>query len=117
VVVLGLAVQENVPNPAVKLKAFRKKHRLTYPLLSDEKMEVANQFGVEGVPTLIVLDRQGVYTAHPADVKELSAVVEQLLKKQKGHHREIGCGMPAILFTILLPLLRSRADYPPLANV
>lgn len=81
VVVLGLAIQENVPDPSVKLKAFRKKHKLTYRLLSDEKLEVANRFGVEGVPTLLVLDRRGVYVANPADVKELATTVEQLLKK------------------------------------
>lgn len=78
---LGLAILENAPDPTVKLKAFRKKHKLTYRLLLDEKLEVANRFGVEGVPTLLVLDRRGVYVANPTDVKELAKTVEQLLSK------------------------------------
>ena len=43
--VLGLAIMEQVPDPTTKLKEFRAKRHVTYPLLSDEKMQVRNKFG------------------------------------------------------------------------
>ena len=61
--VLGLAIMEQVPDPAVKLRAFRARHHVTYPLLSDENMQAFNKFGGGGIPCCVLLDRQGRFVA------------------------------------------------------
>ena len=42
--VLGLAISEHVKDPKTKLRAFRRRHHLTYPLLSDETAAIMKRW-------------------------------------------------------------------------
>ena len=53
------------------VKPFMAKHGYTVPTLVDQQMEVARAFGVRGVPSTVVVDRQGVIVARgfgPLDI-------------------------------------------------
>ena len=77
--VLGLAVQEMVPDPAVKLKLFRARHKVTYPLLSDEKAEVFDKFGGGGIPACVLLDRQGRFVGRYDSLEDVKKRLPALL--------------------------------------
>jgi peroxiredoxin len=47
--------------PAVK--RYVDKHGFTVPVLVDADMKIARQFGVRGVPTTVIVDRQGKMVA------------------------------------------------------
>lgn len=47
--------------PAVK--RYVDKHGFTMPILVDADMQFARQFGVRGVPTTVIVDRQGQMVA------------------------------------------------------
>ena len=74
--VLGMAIQEG--DPSKKIPLFRKKHHVTYPLLSDESGEVASMFGFKSIPTIIILDKQGRYRAKDPD--NINKTITALLK-------------------------------------
>ncbi len=82
---LALAVSErdadpNLTDPAIKLKAFRDKHKVTYPLLSDEDQTVFNQFGGGSIPSCVLVDQQGKFvTRIDGDLEEVKAQIEKLL--------------------------------------
>jgi peroxiredoxin len=42
-----------------KVRQFLKSEGLTYPVAIDPDMSVAGQFGIRGVPTIILVDRHG----------------------------------------------------------
>lgn len=81
--VLGLAVSERDASPDVdpiaKLREFRIRHKLTYPLLSDEDQTVFRRFGGGSIPTCILVDRQGNFVDKLDDVEEIKKHVEALL--------------------------------------
>lgn len=77
-VVLGLAIQEG--KPAEKMAAFRKKHKITYRLLSDEPGKVIEKFGFTGIPQNVVIDRSGTYVAAPNTLDELEKAIVKALK-------------------------------------
>ena len=74
--VLGLAIQEQTPK--AKIQLFRKRHHITYPLLSDEDQSVATMFGVKSIPTIIILDKLGRYTEQ--DPESFKTTFQKLLK-------------------------------------
>ena len=84
--VLALAVAErdadpNLADPAIKLKAFRDRHKVTYPLLSDEDQSVFNRFGGGSIPSCVLIDQQGKFvTRIDADLEAVKAQIEQLQK-------------------------------------
>ncbi len=41
------------------VQRYMTKHGFTMPVLVDQKMEIARQFGTRGVPTTFTVDRQG----------------------------------------------------------
>jgi peroxiredoxin len=45
------------------VKPFVTKHRLTFPIGLDSKLEVANLYGIRALPATFVVDRQGQVTA------------------------------------------------------
>lgn len=83
--VLGLAVSEKsadrlMKDPLPKLVAFRNRHHLTYPLLSDEDQTVFDQFGGGAIPTCIIIDKDGYLAANiTANLDEVRATIEQLI--------------------------------------
>jgi peroxiredoxin len=56
--VIGINVWEHVDAP-FHVKDFRDRHHLTYPLLLDEGERYATQFGLQGVPTNVLVDPFG----------------------------------------------------------
>jgi peroxiredoxin len=53
--VLNIYINE----PEAKVSAFASKYELPYPVLLDKDGQVAERYQVRGVPTLVLLDRQG----------------------------------------------------------
>ncbi len=68
---LALSIQEGVPDPFTKIRAFRKEHQVTYPILSDEKATIIAKFGMEAIPANVIIDRNGKYVSNPQDVDEM----------------------------------------------
>ena len=64
---LGLAVSEKDAgadiDPIAKIKAFRARHHLTYPLLSDEDSAVFGRFNGSSIPSCVLIDREGRFVA------------------------------------------------------
>ena len=81
--VLGLAVAERDSTPDVdpiaKIREFRTRHSLTYPLLSDEDQTVFNRFGGGSIPACILVDQKGNFVAKLDEVEEIKKHVEALL--------------------------------------
>jgi peroxiredoxin len=50
----------NVGQKPMIVEFYAKQSELTFPVLVDEKMSVSRRYGVTRVPTLYLLDRQGV---------------------------------------------------------
>ena len=75
--VLGLAVAERDAgadiDPIAKLREFRSRLHLTYPLLSDEDQTVFNRFGGGSIPSCVLVDRQGRFVAKVDDGVEVIA--------------------------------------------
>lgn len=81
--VLALAIQEGVPDPNVNIKMFRKRHGLTYPILSDEKATIIQKFGFGSIPSNVVIDKQGKYIASVADVPAMILQIDKLASASK----------------------------------
>jgi peroxiredoxin len=58
VVVIGINTGEE-GEPQQKARAFQQKHGLTYPILLDEKGTVSAAYRVQGLPTNVIIDREG----------------------------------------------------------
>jgi len=69
-----------VPDPFTKLKAFRKQHQVTYPILSDEKATVIGKFGFSAIPTTVIIDKNGTYVANPQTMDQVVAKLEKIAK-------------------------------------
>lgn len=77
--VLALAIQEGA-KPAENIKAFRKKHGLSYPILSDEPGDILAKFGFDGIPSNVILDKKDHYVAHPDSPEEIATELKKLTK-------------------------------------
>ena len=66
-------------SPITQIKLFRKAHHLTYPILSDDPGKIITKFGFDGIPSNVVLDRQGRYVANPDDADGIKAVLKKLV--------------------------------------
>jgi peroxiredoxin len=64
------------------VKSYSTEHGLTFPILIDQRMEVARQFGVRGVPFTLVINRDGKIVARSFGPFDLStpAFAEYLQK-------------------------------------
>jgi len=71
-------------DPFQRAKEFVEKHKLTYIVLVDESEDgkVAQLYGVEGVPTNVVIDREGKirYLQAGFDPEGLKRAIEEALK-------------------------------------
>jgi peroxiredoxin len=66
------------------VKSYIAEHGFTFPALIDQRMEVARQFGVRGVPFTFVIDREGKIVARSFGPFDLSSpafaeYIQQLL--------------------------------------
>ena len=71
---IGINVWEHRDQQA-HVKDYRQRHHLTYPLLLDVGERYATQFGLQGVPTNVLVDPFGRIVAvggtTPAELKKL----------------------------------------------
>jgi len=75
-IVLGVNLRE-APERA---RAFMKKNGYTFGSLLDAKAEVADRYQVDGIPTLLVIDRKGQIAAHFVGVREEQDLRDALKK-------------------------------------
>jgi peroxiredoxin len=61
---------------------FARDRRLTYTMTTDPGKVAAKQFGVDGYPTMILIDPQGniVYRGMPPDFNNVRAVIDRMVK-------------------------------------
>lgn len=77
--VLALSIQEQ-GNPVDKIKAFRKAHGLTYPILSDQPGAIIGKFGFDGIPSNVILDKNDRYVANPDSVEAMAAKLKEMTR-------------------------------------
>jgi len=72
VAVLGINVQES----SAKVAAFAKGAGLNYPIAIDTTGQVAREYGVRGIPTVVAINKKGqiIYSGH--DIIEMSRKVD-----------------------------------------
>jgi peroxiredoxin len=71
--VIGINVWEH-ENQQAHVKDYRERHHLTFPLLLDEGEHYAAQFGLQGVPTNILVDPFG-------RIREIGGTTPEELKR------------------------------------
>jgi peroxiredoxin len=68
------------------LRSWMKAQKLTFTVVADADQKVAGSYGVEGIPTLYVLDQKGIVREHGVGFdqdmeKNLGRLIDGLLKK------------------------------------
>ena len=63
-----------------KARQYLEKNKYTTTALLDQKVEVGRQYKVSGIPTLVVIDREGKISAHFVGVRP-EATLREALKK------------------------------------
>jgi cytochrome c-type biogenesis protein len=66
-----------------EVEKFLKRNNIAYPIAIANSDEVFNSFGVTGIPTLYIIDKQGNITEFEvggADAEEFKKKIENLLK-------------------------------------
>lgn len=77
---LALSIGEGVPDPFAKIRLFRAQHKVSYPLLSDENATVIQKFGFSGIPTTVIIDKNGKYVANPDTIDQVVAKLKTMTK-------------------------------------
>jgi peroxiredoxin/outer membrane lipoprotein-sorting protein len=60
----GLVVLGISNEPEAKVRRFLESSRYTFPSLVDDEAEVAQQYGITSIPTIMIVDRQGNVVEH-----------------------------------------------------
>jgi peroxiredoxin len=76
----------NLDEEAADASAFLKQHPVNYTILRDPAGDVPKAFGVAGMPTSYLIDRDGIVRAvhtgfDPADIDKLRVEIHALLEK------------------------------------
>lgn len=79
VIGVDLTVEETSPE---SLQAFVRSHNLSYPIWLDETGKVAVQYGVAGIPTTYVLNRDGIIVAVLTKSTSYEGFVQAVQKAQ-----------------------------------
>ena len=82
--ILAINLDENAADAA----AFLKQHPVNYTILADPAGDVPKAFGLVGMPTSYLIDRNGVLRARhtgftPADIATLQSEIHALLEKHE----------------------------------
>lgn len=82
VVVIGIAIWAE-DDPMQRAKEFVQKHNLTYLVLVDTKDKTPDLYGVYGVPTNVVIGRDGkiLYLQAGFDEEGLKKAIEEAMKE------------------------------------
>jgi peroxiredoxin len=86
VAVLGISIDGSGERV---VKPYLAEHGYTFPTLIDQRMEVARQFGVRGVPFTFVINHEGHIVARsfgPFDLSSpaFAAYIQQLVAQARG---------------------------------
>ncbi len=73
-------LQVDVKEPRDKVLHFAEKHKLPYRVVLDETTDVAQSYGVQGVPTLVLLDQEGQIVCRQCSSVEL--LLDKLFMKK-----------------------------------
>jgi peroxiredoxin len=70
-------------DPTQQAKAFAQEHHLSFPVLVDAKNQVAAKYGVNAVPTNLVLDKKGAirYRGEGFDPQGIKQALEAAMKE------------------------------------
>ena len=81
-VVVGINIADE-SRPTEKAQAFQQKHGLTYPVLVDETGKVAEAYRVKGLPTNVIIDREGTvrYIAPGFNPEVVTQTLQDLLRQ------------------------------------
>ena len=76
-----LGINVGVNDSAKKAARYVKKYKVKYPIVFDEGSKVTRSFGVQGTPTIIIADREGIVRYHGFNVPDdMDSHFEQLTK-------------------------------------
>lgn len=74
----------NVGQTGEHVQSFTEAYNLTFPMLLDEKSQIAKQFGIRGLPTNFFLDENSVITKMVigwVDERQINQIINQGRKK------------------------------------
>ena len=75
-VILNIDIQESKE----KVSRFAESYKLPYRVLLDEKADVAESYGVQGVPTMVLIDKKGMILCRQC--RSVEPLIEKMLKKK-----------------------------------
>lgn len=75
-VILNIDIQESKE----KVSRFAASYKLPYRVLLDEKADVAESYGVQGVPTMVLIDKKGMIVCRQC--RSVEPLIEKMLKKK-----------------------------------
>ncbi len=80
---LGISIDDDAGADA-QVKSFVKDFQVLYPVARDDK-DIADEYGVSGIPNLFIIDKDGVIRAHhmgfsPDEFDEIANEIQGLLK-------------------------------------
>jgi len=75
-----VGVTQMDPKPA-EVRAFLKKHGITYPVVLDPKERIGTKYRLEGHPTAVLIDRRGIVRfVHSGFLKGDEKLLEQAIE-------------------------------------
>lgn len=76
-----LAVNVGINDSPEKVRRFMKKYKIDYPVAIDEGSHVTKLFRIQGIPTVVIIDKEGIirYRAHEIP-KNFTVLCESLIK-------------------------------------
>jgi peroxiredoxin len=83
VTLVSLNTSENITGPEreAAVKKFMAHSKLTFPVVYDNGLETARKFGIEGIPTTVVIDRNGNIQFVSSGSKDGNEVVNDLINQ------------------------------------
>ena len=75
-VILNINIQESKE----KVSRFAESYKLPYRVLLDEKADVAESYGVQGVPTMVLIDKKGMILCRQC--RSVEPLIEKMLKNK-----------------------------------
>ncbi len=76
-----LAINVGVNDSLARVKRYTEKYKITYPVAFEGGNRVTKLFGVQGTPTIIIVDKQGIVRYRSASVPDdLDEHFQELIK-------------------------------------
>lgn len=65
-----IAIDVGINDSLKRVKRYVKKYGLSYPVVFDEGSSVTKQFGVQGTPTIFIIDKRGIVRYRSAAIPD-----------------------------------------------